>query len=428
MKAIFYILILFSLGCVSPNQTFTKIAPGIWRGVLFLDNEAPLVSSKKDVIVGVDNNGELPFTFEVIYDNENDFHLEIHNADERIRVDNIQFGRDRATAKDTLYFNFEEYGTHIKAICEERIMEGYWYVPYRNNYKIKFKAYQGDAKRFKNDHIPLTVSFNGRHALTFSKGSIDEYPAIGDFTQKDNKITGTILTETGDYRYMEGLVKKDKALLSCFDGSHAFLIEMKKLANDSIIGEFRSGIHHREPFDGIQSNSAVLKDGFDLVSKKSNSPFHIKLLNHENKIIDTKTHPEYIGKLKIYEIMGTWCPNCKDATEFLIDFGSENPDVKITALAFERYRDTLKSHEIIRTYKVKMKLPYEILLAGYFDKKEASASLPQIEKIMAYPTLIITDEKDVIQKVYTGFYGPATKEYEAFKKEFTSVINAIRKK
>lgn len=428
MKSVFYILILFALGCVSPSQTFTKIAPGIWRGVLFLDNEAPLVSSKKDVIVGADNSGELPFNFEVIYENEEDFHIVIHNGEERIKVDDITFGRDKATAKDTLYLNFMEYGTNIKAICEERIMEGYWHVPYRNNYKIKFKAYQGDDKRFKNDHIPATVNFSGRHDFIFSKGTEDKYPGIGDFLQKENKITGTILTETGDYRYLEGLVKKDKALLSCFDGSHAFLIEMKKLTNDSVIGEFRSGTHHREPFSGYRNEKAELKNGFDLVAKKNNEAFHLRLLNNEKKLVDTKNDPDYIGKIKIFEIMGTWCPNCKDASDFLIEFGKTNPDVKITALAFERYRDSIKAFNTINVYKNKLNLPYEILLAGYYDKKEASAKLPQIEKIMAYPTLIITDANNVIQKVYTGFYGPATKEHEAFKNEFTKVVHGIRKK
>ena len=63
---------------------------------------------------------------------------------------------------------------------------------------------------------------------------------------------------------------------------------------------------------------------------------------------------------------------------------------------------------------------------SFTHKKEASLILPQIDTIKAYPTLVIVDKNDVVRKVYTGFYGPATQEYANFKNEFEKIINSLK--
>ena len=420
---LFSIIISFS-SCISPNQTYSKIPPGIWRGVLYLDGEVPMVTSKKEVTVGKQYNGELPFTFEIKYDENENLSMIIHNGEERIVVDGLKYGRDKATAKDTLIIPFEEYDTYIKALTEENIMEGYWHVNYRKDYKIKFKAIHGDGDRFKNTSPNDAVDFNGKYEVKFSPDSEDEYPAVGLFNQNGQKIEGTFYTETGDYRFLEGKVFGDKTLLSCFDGAHAYLFEMKKV-NGAVIGEFRSGVHHREPFSAKVNNDYKLKNAYEIVGIKNQNPFHISLINTEGKTISTKSE-EYKGKVKVFDIMGTWCPNCKDAAEYLRAFSKNNSDVKITSIAFERYRDSTTALQKLKNYENKMKLPFETLLGGYFDKKETAKILPQIDTIKAYPTLLIVDKKDVVRKVYTGFYGPATKEYDNFKNEFEKIINDLK--
>jgi thiol-disulfide isomerase/thioredoxin len=423
-QSIFYIVVLLLLnGCVSPHQTFSKIAPGMWRGVLFLDNEGPLPASKKEIIQGTNAIGELPFNFEVVYDDTDNFHIVIHNGEERIKVDNIKFGRDRQTAKDTLVLDFPVYDTYIKVLVEEAVMEGFFHVNYRDNYKIKFKAYQGHVERFRQQSRMPSESFAGRYAITFSGGTKEAYPGVAVLEQVDDKLTGTFLTEAGDYRYLEGKVVKNKAYLSCFDGAHAFLFEMK-LQDKTLIGEFRSGIHHREPFEGMLDDKAVLKDGFDLIKKVNDAPVHFILPDAEGKSFDTNNEA-YKGKVKIYDIMGTWCPNCMDATNFLKEIHAKYPEVKITALAFERYKDKNKSMVLLKKYAEMTSLPYPILLAGYYDKKEVNLVVPQIEKIMAYPTLLLVDKNDRLQKIYTGFYGPATAEHQSFKSSFLNTLDAL---
>lgn len=430
-KTLAAILVVFSFSlvlwaCVSPHQTFDKLPPGIWRGVLYLDGELIMAVDKKDIAQVSAVPGELPFTFEVKYGTGDSLEILVYNGSERVSLKNIRYGRDKATAKDTVYASFDGYDTYLTAIFEERLMEGYWHVNYRDGYKIKFKAFYGDDRRFRLPFVDDNADFSGRYKVSFSTGTEKEYPAIGDFVQKGNKLYGTFLTETGDYRFLEGNVSGDKASLSCFDGAHAYLFEMKK-QGDAILGEFRSGNHHRESFEGVKDENASLTNGFNLVKIVQPNGVRFVLPDTKGKTVDTQNDP-YKGKVKVYEIMGSWCPNCMDATTFLTEYQKSHPEVMVTALAFERYQDQVKAMAALKTYVDAKKIEYPVLLAGHYDKKTASTLIPQIEGIKAYPTLLLVDQNDRLVKVYSGFYGPATKEHAAFIKELSATIDGINRK
>ena len=60
---------------------------------------------------------------------------------------------------------------------------------------------------------------------------------------------------------------------------------------------------------------------------------------------------EYENKVKIIQIMGTWCPNCRDESEFLKNYLTEHPnqDLKVIAITFEQTRKKrLKELQIIK--------------------------------------------------------------------------------
>ena len=138
MKNIAYLLLaLFTIlsfhSCLTVDNRFEGLPPGKWRAVLKLDNRPKIVNKKAEPLPELMGlkfdealDGELPFNFEVFNDGENDLYIEIINGEERIRVDDITIGLDRATAKDTVIINFPLYESYIKAIFEERIIEGEW--------------------------------------------------------------------------------------------------------------------------------------------------------------------------------------------------------------------------------------------------------------------------------------------------------------
>jgi len=423
----FLAIILFN-SCVEPiHKPYEKLPPGVWRGVLVLDQKSYLPATDEEVSIKSDFSGELPFNFNVIYDDEQNFHIEILNADEKIYVSDIIYNRDKATAKDTLRIDFTDFDTYITAIYEENLMEGYWHVPYKGSYTIPFKAYHGQSHRFTTNKIPPKMDITGRWDVKFEEGSDDEYPAIGEFKQEGNRLTGTFLTETGDYRFLEGTIQGDKVFLSCFDAAHAFLFEGKILENKQITGLFRSGKHYTSSWGAIQNNNAKIGDAFSLTSSTiGDKPFDFSFKGLDGKMV-TLSDERFKNKVKLVKITGTWCPNCKDETNFLKDYFDSNPtdQVEVIEIGFERYKDDAKNIAQLKRYKEKLNLPFTMLYGGFASKKLASEKLPQISGVLSYPTLIFVDRQNKIRKIHTGFAGPATSDFKAFKSDFDLIMKEL---
>ncbi len=59
--------------------------------------------------------------------------------------------------------------------------------------------------------------------LYLDEGAKHADTTVGEFKQNGSELTGTFLTTTGDYRYLQGSVSGNKLYLSTFDGGHAFI-------------------------------------------------------------------------------------------------------------------------------------------------------------------------------------------------------------
>lgn len=422
-------LVLIISACVQPiDKSYTKIPPGIWRGVLIIDDKPVIQKQGEEFVEKTDFSGELPFNFEVKYSDDETFSIEILNAEERIIVNDIIYGRDKATAKDTLEINFADFDTYISAIYEDDIMEGYWHVNYKEGYTIPFKGYYGKDHRFTTLKTKPTTDLSGRWTVTFEKGTDDQYPAIGEFSQEGNHLTGTFLTETGDYRYLEGTVQGNKFTLSTFDAAHAFLFDGKILDDDNIIGSFRSGKHYSSTWEGARNPDATIGDAFELTTAiNADEPFDFTFNNLDGQSVSLSDEA-FADKIKLVKITGTWCPNCKDEAVFLKKYLKDNPsdDIEVIEVAFELYKDENKAVEILKRYKNKLDLPFTVLYGGYADKSATSEKFPQISKVLSYPTLIFVDKENKIRRVHTGFAGPATSDYGQFVKDFDQLIREMR--
>lgn len=429
---VFYSLILACLiilinACVQPKTEFESIPEGPWRGVLLL-NRQPVVKygDDRDIKKNFDFDSELPFTFIIGRTPGDSLYMEIQNGEEKIRIYDVKCGKATISARDTFRADFIEYDTYLSAVYEDGIMEGHWVVPYKDNYKIPFKAVYGQNHRFVHDATAAEFSLNGKWRAIFESGPDDAFPAVGEFSQKGNSIMGTFLTETGDYRYLHGNIIKNKLYLSAFDGAHAFLITAKFLSNDSLTGTFRSGTHYTAQWTGIRSFDVSLQDPFDITRSVNDTPLKFKFPDENGQLISLDDE-RFKNKIKLIQIMGTWCPNCMDEIILLreITNSMHTKDIAWISLAYERYKDKNKALAQLKKFKEKLKLKHDLLWAGHYKKEEASATLPHLSGISSYPTLLFLDKNNMIRYIHTGFSGPATKAYNDTKEEFKKRIETL---
>jgi thiol-disulfide isomerase/thioredoxin len=427
---VFSLIIAFAAGCVTADTSFTRVAPGIWRGVLELDKYQIPVRDKDTVFVLHEQfkEGDLPFNFEVKYLDDERFYIEIINGTERIRLDSIQYGRDRTRARDTVNIHFPEYQSYIHAEIRGGVMQGEWVVPHRNNYRIPFHAQAGRDYRFTNMTEAPAADLSGEWATLFGADTEKPEKALGEFKQNGNRLEGTFRTETGDYRFLEGTVQGRKFWLSCFDGSHAFLFS-GSIRGDSLQGEFRSGKHHRALWTAWRDPNFELGNADSLTTLKASANISFQFKTPEGRDLAFPSQA-FEEKIKIFTIMGTWCPNCRDEQVFLKEFLQKKPDaakdLAVVSFAFERHKDPAQANAHLLEYKKKMGIPFEIVYAGKNDKAEAGKVFPALSEVMAFPTMIVLDKKNQVRLIHTGFDGPATSKHGAFKKKFVQLIEKLQ--
>ncbi len=206
---------LFSCNQKMETETPIILKEGSWRFSLQISEE-----------------NKIPFTASF----ENNA-FTIHNAEENISYDQVTVEGDSISIIDPVY---DSYFTG--KINSDTSFSGLWFkINDCKDCEIPFTA-EFNKSRFPSEL--KTNSFNGKWEVKFSPNDSSEmYPAIGIFENG----SGTFITETGDYRYLEGSSDEDEMKLSCFDGAHAFLFAAK-LNRDTISGMFYSGKHWQEPW------------------------------------------------------------------------------------------------------------------------------------------------------------------------------------
>ena len=192
------ILLVVAVAWLSCGEEIKTPKPGKWRAVL-----------------QVQDNKVLPFLFEWNTDNS----ITIFNAEERITINGIMFKEDSITISHPIFEGV------FKGVYSEEKITGDFIKPSLNRV-VPFIMLQGDFDRF-DVNSTASEDVTGSWEMVFSAHSEeDRYIAKGIFTRTtNNKVTGTIRTTTGDYRYLEGVVDGTTLKLSTFDMGHAFLFE-----------------------------------------------------------------------------------------------------------------------------------------------------------------------------------------------------------
>ncbi|MCP9747886.1 TlpA disulfide reductase family protein [Lacihabitans sp. CS3-21] len=392
------LILLASVSLLFSCKSKPELKTGLWRA------EVPTIA------------GVLPFHIQV--EKNRAFAI---NADEKLAFDTLYF------ENDSLHLKMELFDAEIIAKVEGETMNGIFRKKMANldNREGAFTAKFGQEFRFENGKS--NASLANKYSIIFDDGK-STYEAVGIFEQKDNKVKGTFLTTTGDYRYLDGNVVGDSLKLTCFDGNHTFLFTAKIIGDSLTGGTFCYSLKGTEKWSGIKNDQAALPDANSLTYLKPGfTSIDFSFPDETGKKISIKDE-RYKNSVTIVQILGSWCPNCMDETRFLADFKKKNPSVEIIGLAFEKSLEPAFVNPKIQRLKTRFGVTYPILLAGKNDKADASDKLPMLNKIISFPTTIIIDKKGVVRQIHTGFSGPGTGEYyNKFVEEFTRFVEKLEK-
>jgi thiol-disulfide isomerase/thioredoxin len=306
-------------------------------------------------------------------------------------------------------------------------MEGLFMNHSRKDHNIfRFHAERGLAYRFSDKPEKTTVNITGRYLTVFDGEDEISKNAVGIFNQDGNRLTGTFLTVTGDYRFLEGEVSGDVMKLSAFDGSHLYVFTARVKGDSLLDGHYYSGQTWHDTWRGVKNETFQLPDPEKLIKfGGKNGEFHFSFPDENGNIISSKD-AIFKGKPMIIQLMGSWCPNCMDETKFLSAWkNSTDLPIEIVALDFEKITDSGVVKRNIERLKKQYDIRYPVLFAGSNDKKEAAKKVG-LNSVIAYPTLIFIDKKKKVYTIHSGFSGPATgKEYEKFKSWFSKTVDAL---
>jgi len=386
-----------------------KLPEGSYRAVLLIDADGSL---------------EIPFNFVIKYKGKKP-QIIIKNADERILVDEISL------KGDSVNFKMPFFDTEFRTVLVGKDIEGVWINHYKTtNNVMKFKAKFNESKRFLMTSEKSNPHFEGRWETTFSPGTNDSSKAIGVFHHLEltDDVIGTFLTETGDYRFLEGIQNGKELFLSCFDGVHAYLFQAKLNESGTLDGTFYSGISWKEKWQAKLNENFNLSDPEKITYQKNTDQKIIFAFPDLNKKTVSLTDKKFANKPVIIQVMGSWCPNCMDESVYLsaIDRQYRNQGLEIVALAFEKTNDFEKARALLQRMKTRLNMDYGILITQQTGSAKASETFNMLNKISAFPTTIFLNKQHQVVKIYTGFSGPATgADYEVYKQKTETLIKHL---
>lgn len=404
MRNIQPLILTLSVLLVACTSGDNRLQDGIWRGELQVQDR------------------QAPFLFEVKNTAADSSVITLINGEERVELTGISY------SADTVIIPIEAYDAQIKATIQNNQLNGLFIKNYiEGDPGVAFHASFNPAARFKAAEKTTPVDINGKWDILFIDEQGDTAKNVGIFKSKDQIVTGSVLTNYGDLRFLEGQLTATGAELSAFSGLSPYLIGFDFTDDNHFEGTFYT-TRGKTKLAGTRNEHAGLKDAYNLTRLKPGyDRLSFSLPNVKGESISINDE-RYQNKAVVISILGSWCPNCLDEMKYLSPWYKANKDrgVEIIGLAFERKDDFAYAQGTLSRLINKYDTSYEILFGGKVGEEASSKVLPEIEKITGYPTTIFIDKQGKVRKIHTGFNGPATGLfYDEFQRDFNALVDSL---
>lgn len=387
---------------VEEAQEEAALATGIWQGSIQQNDST-----------------SLKFNFSLGDLSDSSYSVSVLNAEETLEA------KMYAVGKDSFRIEMPVFANHFLVKHSEGKLQGFYINPDADDYRLAFNAEAGNEERFPGQED--LSALNGYWRIDFNPGTEDQSSGLAHFDwNQDQGLYATVMTATGDYRYLEGSSENGAIKFSAFDGAHLFTFQAAA-DGDTLRGGFHSGRSYFADWVAYRDESFSLPDPDTLTYlKEGYEGMAFAFPTLEGDTVSLKDE-RFAGKALIIQISGSWCPNCYDESRYLSEVYKQynEQDLEIVCLSFERTRDYATAQKRLGKMKRDLNIPYTVLLAGATRDDKAAEKLPMLNHVMSYPTAIYLDKSHQVRKIHTGFAGPGTPVWEDFVSENDAFLQKL---
>jgi thiol-disulfide isomerase/thioredoxin len=327
-----------------------------------------------------------------------------------------------------LVLNMEHYLTKITATLKDGELDG----------KVQMR----------NDNAPEGSPFHAKRYVPAAPGDEAAPNIAGVWTvpfdsakgekawrfivkQTGADVSAAILRVDGDTGALTGTWHDGKLVLSHFDGSRPYRLEVTPAADGSLALIQKGGGPRQGNLTAYRKEVAEAKG----LPQPSNYTTHTTMRNPSeaftfsgpdvNGKALSNEDPKFKGKVVLAIVTGTWCPNCHDEAQYLVQLYKNYRDrgLEIVALDFEepeQQDDLARVHAFIKQYGVE----YTYLIEG--APAEMWEKVPQLVNLNTWPATVFIGRSGRVDHVHAGFAAPASQQFnEQLKAEFTSTIERL---
>jgi len=248
--------------------------------------------------------------------------------------------------------------------------------------------------------------------------------------QQGAEATAAILRVDGDTGALTGSYEDGRFVLSHFDGSRPSRMEVKLAADGTLEivqrGSNRDGklIAYREDVARAKRLPAPSDYRTHTTARDPNEVFTFAFPDVNGKVLSNED-PKFKGKVVVAIVTGTWCPNCHDEAQYLVQLYKKYRDqgLEIVALDFEEpeQQDELAR---VKAFTEKYGVEYTYLIAG--APAEMWEKVPQLVNLNTWPATVFVGRDGLVKGIHAGFAAPASGQFhEELKSEFTSTIERL---
>ena len=249
--------------------------------------------------------------------------------------------------------------------------------------------------------------------------------------QSGPEVSASILRVDGDTGALTGNFQNGKFVLSHFDGSRPLRIEVTPASDGTLEIQASGAYTQTKKLIAYRPEAARAKGLPEPANytahttvRDPNETFAFRFPDVNGKIVSNED-PKFKGKVVLAIVTGTWCPNCHDEAQYLVQLYKKYRDqgLEIVALDFEEpeQQDALSRE---RAFVKKYGVEYTYLIAG--APAEMWEKVPQGVNLNTWPATFFIGRDGRVKGIHAGFASPASGEFNRqLKKEFTSTIERL---